>query len=477
MTKKSTHYEIIEFRNKLDSVSPSMCLAKWKQVTLHLHNGRTHSCHHPYPHPIPLDELKDNPSALHNTSYKKTQRNMMLDGAKPTECQYCWNVEGLDGYKSSTFFSDRITKSADDWAEPYFDEVINLPRGADINPSYVEVSFSNLCNFKCSYCSPVYSSRWKEEIEQHGQYNTSANYNNLEYFQQAGEMPIHHKDYNPYVEAFWEWWPDLVSSLSVFRITGGEPLLNDNTFKILDYLEVNPHPGLELAVNTNGCVPDKLFNSFIEKTRSLLKQNKIKALQIYTSVDGYGASAEYSRFGLDYAQWESNFEKLLNEIPQANVSIMCTTNIFSTSNFVKLLEFVLSMKNKYNNSKVTIDTSILRYPHHLNVGILPTSMHHSFDKALAFMKSNRGVYDEYSMNPGFYQFEIDTLTRLISYMKTGPSPEENIDIEVARSDFYIFVNEHDARRGTNFKETFPELSEFYKLCMDANNTVKVKYVR
>ena len=44
---------------KLDSVSPTMCLAKWTQVTMHLQNGHTHSCHHPSPHFISVDELKN----------------------------------------------------------------------------------------------------------------------------------------------------------------------------------------------------------------------------------------------------------------------------------------------------------------------------------------------------------------------------------------------------------------------------------
>ena len=44
-------------RDKLNALSPSMCMAKWLQVSLHLPQGRTHSCYHPPTHPIPLDEL------------------------------------------------------------------------------------------------------------------------------------------------------------------------------------------------------------------------------------------------------------------------------------------------------------------------------------------------------------------------------------------------------------------------------------
>ena len=64
-----------EVRKELNKTGCGMCLAKWTQVTLHLATGMTHSCHHPVPHKIPLAELKRNPSALHNTRYKKEKRN------------------------------------------------------------------------------------------------------------------------------------------------------------------------------------------------------------------------------------------------------------------------------------------------------------------------------------------------------------------------------------------------------------------
>ena len=59
----------------LKKTSPTFCLAKWHHVTMYLHLGETHSCYHPPPHEIPIEELKDNPSALHNTKQKKLERN------------------------------------------------------------------------------------------------------------------------------------------------------------------------------------------------------------------------------------------------------------------------------------------------------------------------------------------------------------------------------------------------------------------
>ena len=52
-------------------LGPGLCLAKWKQVSLHLTTGLNNSCYHPPLHPIDASLLADNPSALHNTPYKK----------------------------------------------------------------------------------------------------------------------------------------------------------------------------------------------------------------------------------------------------------------------------------------------------------------------------------------------------------------------------------------------------------------------
>lgn len=93
MTEKSKFLsEAEEMRSKLGN---SLCLAKWKQVSLHLPTGLNNSCYHPPLHPIPVEGLDINPGQLHNTPYKKQQRKIMLRNERPAECQYCWNMEDL----------------------------------------------------------------------------------------------------------------------------------------------------------------------------------------------------------------------------------------------------------------------------------------------------------------------------------------------------------------------------------------------
>ena len=95
--------------NQLKRISPSMCYAKWSQMSMHLTNGTTHSCYHPPLHKIDVKEIVDNPSALHNTKQKKKERKQMLAGERPEGCSYCWKIEDQGGR------SDRIYRSGEQW--------------------------------------------------------------------------------------------------------------------------------------------------------------------------------------------------------------------------------------------------------------------------------------------------------------------------------------------------------------------------
>ena len=66
--------DALKAKEKLETVSPSMCLAKWNQVSLHLPTGMTNSCYHPPLHKIDAEAVKHNPAALHNTAEKLDQR-------------------------------------------------------------------------------------------------------------------------------------------------------------------------------------------------------------------------------------------------------------------------------------------------------------------------------------------------------------------------------------------------------------------
>ena len=454
----------VETEKKLNDIGPGMCLAKWTQVTLQLQTGHNHSCHHPRTHKISENEIKRNPSALHNTQYKKLRRREMLTGKRPVECDYCWGVED-----NSNRFSDRVFKSTESWSKPHYDEIVNADWREDFNPRYVEVAFSNACNFKCSYCAPAFSTTWMQEIQKHGAYPTTDKFNSLDYNKHENKMPILQSEHNPYVEAFWKWWPELYRDLHTFRITGGEPLLAKDTWKVLDYIieEPNPNKKLNLAINSNLGVPDNLIDNMIEKLKRIEDEDRVNEMVIFTSVDTWGKQAEYIRNGLEFNRFWDNLDKVLSSLDRAVVTIMSTYNALSVPNYPKLIKGIHDLKMKhassdrYWNSALFLDSSYLRFPHHQTVQVLPRE----WDKKIL----EQAQYADYLALPlfqkkyvGYSDIEIQKISRIYDWAKSTDERK----VKEQRYNFGKYFQEHDKRRGTDFCETFPELAEFYNKCLE-----------
>ena len=460
-----------EMKQKLDSVGCGFCLAKWTQVTMHLHDGTTHSCHHPAPHKIGLREVKRNFTALHNSSQKKKSRKEMLDGKRPSECGYCWKVED-----NSDSFSDRIFKSEEDWSKPYFSEIKNSNWRDDYLPKYVEVSFSNTCNFKCGYCGPSYSSKWVDEMKKHGEFSTGDGFNSLETLKKTDTLPFKKSEYNPYVEAFWKWWPELYENMDTFRITGGEPLLSKDTFKVLDEIITtdSPNKNLKLSINSNLCVDDKLIDKFILKAKAIIQEKRVKEFILYTSVDTAEEQAEFIRFGLNYKTLFSNIDKILTELPELTIVVMSTFNIFSPFNYEKLVRKIFDYKKKhfngkrYWNSPLILDTSYLRYPSFLSFrllkGYLDISYFNKLEKLMKFFSTYRSLnsYEMQSIDDsGFSLKEIEKISRIKDIFIEDSKSDINFDVDIER--FKKYLVDYKKRRNLDCNEVFPELQKFINL--------------
>jgi organic radical activating enzyme len=282
-----------------------------------------------------------------------------------------------------------------------------------------------------------------EEVKQFGPYPTSRSFNDL------GPLKVYlEREHNPYVEAFWKWWPDLYKDLKVFRITGGEPLLSKHTFKILDWILENPNPNLELNINSNLSVPDEAIDRLIEKVAYIQQHNLVKSFKLYTSCEAHGKKAEYIRFGLNYDKWYSNCKKIVDSLPNANITIMAAYNVLGVTSFLEFAKDVKVLKD-YTHGRVSIDVPFLRNPDFLSVFVLTDDLIDLVGKHVEFFEKN------------FSPFEINRMKKVYSVAKNTTIPNKN----VARNDFCKYVDEHDRRRGTDFFNTFPELEDFYYTCM------------
>lgn len=454
--------EYYSVREKLNEISPSFCIAKWAQLTLYLHTGYNHSCHHPTPHKIPLEEVLENPKALHNTKHKKSQMRKMLRGERPAECEYCWKIEDL----GKDYISDRVYKSAHEMSTIKLEEIVEK-KSADIEPSYLEISFSSACQLKCAYCSPDISTSWMQEIEQFGGYPTSTNFNNLDWFKSQDKMPYKYSEDNPYVNAFWKWWPELAPKLHTLRLTGGEPLLSKDVWKVIDKVIENPNPKLVFCVNTNLLVPDPLIDKLITKLNQL--DGKVKEIQIFSSGEATGLANEYIRFGTNYKKWQKNFERVLEETNNVLVANMTTVNLTSVGTYCDFLRYLLSLRKVYNKTvnfdKVQFMTNYLRYPEFLAITNLDKDTKDRFKKSVDNLIEERNPDSGLDTDECLTSSQIDQLNRLVDHMYNNTDGDEKLNIN--RKDFFNFTQEYDKRRGTSFDTAFPDLKEFYKLCQEA----------
>ena len=436
--------------------SPTFCLAKWHHVTIYLQTGETHSCYHPAPHKIPLEGLEQNPSQLHNTPQKKQERLAMLNGQKPAGCQYCWNIECM----GKDYVSDRHIKTTSIYTPERIEEIKNNPWDYDINPEYIEVNFSNECNFKCGYCHPKFSSRYYSEIKQNGPYKDSTEHrNDIDWFE------LYEEDTNPYVDAWWKWWPEVSKTLNILRVTGGEPLMHKSTWRLFDELEQNPKPHLNIELNSNMGVKPAMVYRLVERVKDLKEKGCINSFKLYTSIDTWGKRAEYTRTGLDVELWERNLDYYLTATGWP-VTFMVTFNLFVVTSFDSLLEKILEWRTKYNTDanetqwqRVRFDTPYLKEPLQFDMNILPKDEFLPYmEKHLKFIEENTDDKDRTK----FSSLEYERFRRVIDYMKNTEYDQDKI-INGMRN-FYSWFSEYDRRRKTNLVETFPELEKFYKDC-------------
>lgn len=440
-------------------LGPGLCLAKWKQVSLHLPTGLNNSCYHPPLHQISAEELLDNPSRLHNTNYKKEQRKIMLKHERPLECSYCWTQEDLGN------LSDRHYRSGEPWAAKDFESIVNSTGDEDVTPSYVEVNFNHACNLSCSYCSPQFSSTWQDEVQRQGGYPTYPIHNDPSHFT-GRRRPIPAREANPYVDAFWNWWPTLYPELEHFRMTGGEPLMDRNTYRVFDYVLANPSPKLHMNVTSNFSVEPALFEKYLDYVKQMTT-NEPKYLEHfmqYVSLDAMFERAEYARHGMDFGRVWENVNRFLNEVPnRSSLTFIITMNALNVTGLQELINGIHGLRQVYSKTyqRVWFDTPILRQPEWQNVQILPAGYADRLEEVWAFMCTKIEKPEE--PFKGFKDYELHRLQRVIDYMQEGQKLDSAYLIK-QKSNFAKFFQEHDRRRKTDFLKTFPEMKDFYHEC-------------
>ena len=421
-------------KERNDAVSESFCVAKWWHQEMHLAEGINMSCYHCPPH-----SLEVSPD-LHNTLHKKRMRYEMLSGRKPEECTRCWDIEATGEVASPRQVLSMMYLRSD---PNIIETTAKIPWNQPVYPKYLEVSFSNKCNLRCTYCAPQKSSSLYKEMEKYGDFDLSEE-NRNQYSLDAG-WTLYPEDDNPYLNRFWRWIQDAIYHLDVLRVTGGEPFLEPNVLarlaSVVRYRRDNP---LEVHINSN------LSFSKQKLIRGLNHFNCDK-IRIYASIDTWGKQAGYIRRGLEIKLFEENIKWLLSEkIP---VTIMATYSILSVPNFDKLLTKIAEWREEYPEAELQIDIPHLTNPKHLCAAMLPKEIKSFYlEQQLRLMKK---------LN--FSEYEIRKFQTTVNWIVGN-----DLD-DIHRVDFAKFVDQLQERaRGKKFSKHFPEL-EMWKNTISQKN--------
>ena len=456
MPKLQNESDLKYKRRVIDIKSESFCGAKWYNATIWLGSGQTTSCHHPLPHQVTVEAVEANPKALHNTPEKKHQRAQMQAGERPSGCEYCWKIE--DMHKDTVGdvaepISDRVYKTVI-YSDKDLDEAFRTPADQDVDLQTLEIAFDRTCQFACSYCNPAFSSTWVKDIKQHGAYTDLVS-DGRNHFTHAHNSSQLYKfgETNPYVEAFHKWWEsDLHRTLKELRITGGEPLMSAETWKLIEWFKTNKGKSkTRLAINSN-------LGTDVDVDRLLAAIDGVE-VDLYTSNESMGLHAEYIRDGLVFDDWANNVERLLQSYKFRGLHVMCTINALCLDSLPDFLEMIMNWKREYGKDAVNFSLNILRFPSFQSLTVLPDTVRQDhLSKLIEF--ATRYQTTNYSE---MHEFEYNQLIRLLDYVReVNQAHSEAMTQSILQRDFKNFYQQYDQRRGKDFCSTFPDLAEWYK---------------
>jgi organic radical activating enzyme len=161
---------------------------------------------------------------------------------------------------------------------------------------------------------------------------------------------------------FWKWFNDIASDLESIRITGGEPLLHEDTFATFaKMIEVNPN--VECVVHTNLCQKPLVVKRFIDGI------SKLNNVRINISNESAGDVAEFIRDGMIYTDWLTNLYELAKT--KATLSVSTTITPISLLALDQLYLDIIQLR-KDTGKKIDISINFATYPEFQSLAALTT---------------------------------------------------------------------------------------------------------
>jgi len=353
-------------------------------------------------------------------------RNKMLNNIKDERCAYCHSIEASGG-KS-------LRQNSNLGLKHHFLSISPIERAGEdlkVNPPVIwDIRFSNVCNFRCRTCYHGASSRWFEEAEKLGE--------------TLGDKPIIRAIED--IEGFYIQIEDAVDHVEEIYFAGGEPLIMDEHYRILEILENKGQFDKFLRYSTN-------FSTFKYKEKNVFNiWSKFKRVLVAASLDGSGKRGEFLRKEQQWDEILKNRELMKSVSPDVTFVVSVTVSAFNIFHIPDFHKELVSL------SFIRIESfhveNMLQIPRHYSAQILPLEykmkIKEKFEKHIEWiiscMEKEPNVY-----YPDYVQFYIKQFKNCIAYLFAADL-SELIPMFVSRSNIL------DGLRKEKTTEVFPELA-------------------
>lgn len=397
-------------KKKLLQESKVFCMFPWVHLNVTPRGNVYPCCSVDYTDPI--GSVKDNSlQEIFNNDRMKTIRKNMLNGVESKECRFCYQHEITSPYSFRSYANEQFGK--------YFDEIVpQTEEDGFLNKfemKYIDIRFSNICNFKCRTCGAEFSSRWATEDKKHSN----------------GKYVITHADESGKL------LDEVLTHLDhvdLLYFGGGEPLITDEHYILLEELIRRGKTATRLRYNTN-------CSNLKYKDKDILGLwDKFQDVEISASIDHYGERAEYIRNGTDWGEVESN----LLSIRKNNKIRFAMNTVLSVFNYVTLYDFYSYMKDKGlfrpNDYYNTLYKSL--HPSYYKSQILPKNL-----KEFGSKKNKKLI--KKLKSEGFNSFTL--IQEAIDFTESDHSWNNE------KEEFLKNTKFRDKIRNEDFAKTFPEL--------------------
>lgn len=309
--------------------------------------------------------------AFNTDEYKKLRLDL-INGIKNPLCNSCWDKEekGILSHRQQVGQTENVLGV---WDEYYTEDGYMKPEF-----EYLDIRFSNLCNFKCIMCAHDYSSSWYEERHK-----------------REGRPKVLKVKENIVSELI-----PYIKKLKSIYFAGGEPLIMPEHFELLSYLHKH-NRDISIVYNTN-------LSVIKYDTTDLVNMWKdFKSVMVQVSVDGLYELGEEIRKGFDTNKFVKNIEVLKEN--NITYHISQSTGTYNVKNIHNFINQLLELKVIYDTNEVSINNFVVT-PSKYSINKLPNNTKKEIFEYLIDIKE--------SIDGERIKNQIDDTIKFLDYVET-----------------------------------------------------------